>query len=263
MNKMVFLFLVVAMTCVFSQSLKTKDLEDLNVFVTRGNRLFASNISDITHVDFANLRAVNIDGGEWQELRKGKGKTIRKEDDPGFVEVRLNWAHTLNDDHWVVDYGWFEVAGSSNSYEVVQLFELRDGKLYITQQIEAVTHHGGKAVGAWFNTNKDLLTVKAVADSPNGRCCPTHMNVVVFRWDGTEFRRVSAKAVPLPEDNRSVLDTGKSAWATQTHFFSLDSFADSPRHTGLTSSMRQTGPPSASAPSILTNAGASPWRIQT
>jgi hypothetical protein len=202
MNKLAFLLLVAVMPFVFSQSLKTQDLEQLNVFVTRGNRLFASNISDLTYVDFANLRAVNIDGGEWQELRKGEGKTIRKEDAPGFVEVRLNWVRALNDDHWVVDYGWFEAAGSSNSFAVVQLFERRDGKLYITQQIEAIMHHGGRSVGAWFNANKKQLTVKAVElDSPKGRCCPTRMNVLVFRWDGTQFRCISVKTVPLAEAN--------------------------------------------------------------
>jgi hypothetical protein len=200
MNKLALLLLVTAMPCVFSQSLKSKDLAQLNVFITRGNWLFASNISDLTHVDFANLRAVNIDDGEWQELRRGKGKTILE--DGSRTEVWLRWRHALNDNHWVAGYGWFEAAGSSNSSEVVQVLELRDRKVYITQQIEAVTHHGGKSAGAWFDTKKNLLTVKAVeSDSPKGRCCPTHMNVVVFRWDGNRFRRISAKTVPIPQDN--------------------------------------------------------------
>jgi hypothetical protein len=199
MTKLAFLLLVTVTPCVFSQSLKTEKLEDLNIYVTCGNWLFASNISDLTRVDFANLRVVNIDGGEWQELRKGKGKSTRE--DGSRTEVWLNWAQALNDDHWVVDYGWFEAAGSSNSVDIVQLFELRDAKVYITQQIEVITHHGGKAVGAWLDVNKKLLTVKAVASSGKGRCCPTHMNVVVFGGNGTQFRRVSAKTVPLPEDN--------------------------------------------------------------
>ncbi len=202
MNKLAFFLLVTAMPGEFSQSLKTADLEHLNVYLTRANRLFASNISDLTHVDFANLQAVEIDGGEWQKLRNGKGKSIHKEDIPGFVEVWLNWAHALNEDHWVADYSWFWAAGTSNSSEIVQVFELRDGKVYITQQIEAVTHHGGRSVAAWFNANKKLLTVKAVeSDSPKGRCCPTKMNVLVFRWEGKQFRCISAKTVPLPEDN--------------------------------------------------------------
>lgn len=200
MNKLAPLLLLAAMPCMLSQSLKT---EGLNVYVTRANRLFASNVSDLTHVDFANLRAVEIENSEWQDLRNGKGKSFTDigEGIHERTEVWLKWAQALDDEHAVVDYSWFWAAGSSNSSEIVQLFELRDGKVYTTQQIETITHHGGRAVGAWFDANKKLLTVKAVASSGNGRCCPTHMNVVVFRWDGTRFRRISSKVLPLPEGN--------------------------------------------------------------
>jgi hypothetical protein len=204
MNKLALLLLVTAMPCVYSQSLKTEGLEQLNVFVTHGNRLFASNISDLTQVDFKNLRAVNIDRGQWQELKNGKGKSATNIGDGlyEFTEVRLTWGHRLDDDHWVVDYSWFWAAGSSNSSEIIQVFELRGGKVYITQQIEAVTHHGGRAMGVRFDPRKKLLTLKAVeSDSPKGRCCPTKINILVFGWDGAQFRHISAKTVPFPEDH--------------------------------------------------------------
>jgi hypothetical protein len=204
MNKLILLLLVTVMPCVFLQSLKTADLEGRNVFVTRGNRLFASNISEVRQMDFANLRAVNIDSGEWQELKNGKGKSLTNvgEGLHESTEVWLTWIHELDDSHWVADYDWEWIAGSSSHSNIFQVFELREGTVYITQQIEAVTHHGGRFTGAWFDTNKKLLTVKAVeSDSPKGRCCPTHMNVVVFRWDGKQFRGISAKTLPLRKDN--------------------------------------------------------------
>ena len=200
MNKLAFLLLVAAMPCVFSQSLKT---EELNVYMTRSNWLFASDVADLAHVDFANLRAIEIEDGQWQELRKGRGKSATSIGDGlhQFTEVWLTWVYQLDAQHSVVDYEWEWVVGSSSHSNVVQVFELRDRKVYITQQIEADIHHGGDAVGAWFNADKKLLTVKAVADSPQGRCCPTEMNVLILRWEGNKFRRISAKTVPLPKEN--------------------------------------------------------------
>jgi hypothetical protein len=196
MNKFaLFLFLAV-MPCLFSRSLKT---EDYNVYVSRPNVLFAADVSDFDRLDFANTRAVGRDG-EWQELKRGRG--VARPNYGGLrgrTEVTLGWQHPLDAEHWVVDYGWIWIAGSSSSSEFVQVFERRGDNVYITQEIEADTHHGGTPVGAWFNADKNLLTVKAVNYAPlEGRCCPSLMGVVTFRWDGNQFRRISAKRVPLP-----------------------------------------------------------------
>ena len=45
-------------------------------------------------------------------------------------------------------------------------------------------------------------TAKAVdyADF-EGRCCPSWMSVVPFRWDGKQFQRIQAKRVPLPKEH--------------------------------------------------------------
>jgi hypothetical protein len=118
----------------------------------------------------------------------------------GGVEVELGWWRQLDPTHAVVDYLWTDGNGSSNQSEIVQVFELRDGKVFITQQVEADTH-GGDTAGARFDETTKRLIVKAVElDSPNGRCCPTHLNVVVFRWEGREFRQISARQTPIPPE---------------------------------------------------------------
>src|SRR5262249_9451255 len=126
MSKLTFVVLLSAMPCVFAQSLKT---EDLNVFITNSSWFYASEITDLSRLDFANLRAINVEGGEWQELKRGCGKSKPNRGER-ITEVTLRWRHLLDPEHWVVNYDWFEAAGSSNSFEIVQVFELRDGKVY-------------------------------------------------------------------------------------------------------------------------------------
>jgi len=202
MNKIAFLLLLCAAPSLLSQTIKD---DDLNVYVIRASSLFASNVSDFDHLDFTNLRAVYIEAsgrkGQWQALKHGKGKTVdinRYGVFEGATDVVLAWQQALDAAHWLVAYDWEWVGGSSSHSQVVQVFELRDGKVFITQQIEADTHHGGR-VGAILNKEKKTLVVRAVEiDSPKGRCCPTHINVVAFTWTGKTFQRVSSRQIPNP-----------------------------------------------------------------
>jgi hypothetical protein len=201
MNKLAFLAFFAVVPTMFTQSLKT---EDFNIFVSAPiSRLYSESVSDFGKMDLANMRALQALDGKWQELKKGSGESrFRDGGLTGTTSVWLDWQRPLDDEHWVAAYGWLWVAGTSSSSEIVQVFELRNGKVYITQEIEADIHHGGKPVGAWFDSRKKLLTVKAVNYAPlEGRCCPSLMGVVTFRWDGKRLRAIRAKHVPLPQDN--------------------------------------------------------------
>jgi hypothetical protein len=201
MKNLAFVLLLAISPNFFSKSPNDKDT---NVYVIRASRLFSSKVSGLNQIDFANMRAfvVSSDAGisEWQQLRHGRGMT--KELAPagsfaGSTEVRLAWQKQLDASHAVVAYDWEWVGGSSSHSQLVQVFELRDDKIFITQQIEADTHHGDTAVGAVLNPSKKTLIVRSVElDSPKGRCCPTQINVVAFAWTGKQFRRVSAFRVP-------------------------------------------------------------------
>ena len=204
MNKFALLLLLSSTTCLTLQRLKQ---DELNVYVTRTAALFASNVSDFDHLDLRNSQAVYIepDGnkGEWQELKRGRGKTriLHNGQFESATDVGFRWQYSLDANHIVVTYWWVWIAGSSSQSDIIQVFESRDGKVFITQQIEADTHGGGTVAGASFNRNAKSLTVKAVElDSPNGRCCPTHLNIVVFHWDGMKFRQASAHQIPMPAE---------------------------------------------------------------
>ena len=203
MKKLVSLLLLSAAPSLIAQKL-TQD--DLNVYVTRTSAIFAKNVPTLDGMDLRNSRAIHIepDGrpGGWQELKRGRGRTdygARSGIYEGGTSAELGWSYMLDQEHMVVDYDWVEWYGSSRQWSDVQIFKWRDGKVFIRQQIEADTHGGGDIAGAWFNPKTKRLTVKAVElDSPKGRCCPTHLNVVVYLWDGGKFRQISAHQIPMP-----------------------------------------------------------------
>ena len=203
MNKFAFVLLATA-PFIFSQKLQD---DGANVHVIRALRLFAMNVSNFNHFDFANQPAVIIkseqDSGEQQTLKRGRGKTKHFTREGGFMgsaEVRLVWQHALNATHWAVAYDWEWIAASSSQSEIIQVFELRNGKVFITQQIEADLHHGGPSMEAALNASSQRLTVKSVElDSPNGRCCPRYVNVLEYDWSGQEFHRISSHRELLPK----------------------------------------------------------------
>lgn len=203
MCKFAFVLLCIAAPGLVSQKIKSNDL---NVYVTQASSLFASNISDFHNLDLANLRAVFIEPGgqrgQWQALKHGKGKTVdinRYGVFEGATDVTLAWKQPIDAIHWLAAYDWEWIGGSSSHSQIVQVFELRGDSVFVTQQIEADTHHGGRAAGATFNQEKKTLIVRAVElDSPKGRCCPTYINVVAFRWTGSRFQQVSSHRVPIP-----------------------------------------------------------------
>ncbi|HXO37893.1 MAG TPA: hypothetical protein VN872_04620 [Candidatus Acidoferrum sp.] len=204
MNKLTFVLFFVVAPSLFSQKIKD---DNLNVYVTHASSLFASDVSDFHHLDLANLRAVFIDPGgqkgQWQALKHGKGKTVdlnRYGVFEGATDVILAWQQQIDGTHWLAAYDWEWVGGSSSHSQIVQVFELRGGKVFITQQIEADSHHGGRAARAILNKQKKTLVVRAVEiDSPKGRCCPTQINVVAFTWTGKSFRRVGSRQIPNPD----------------------------------------------------------------
>jgi hypothetical protein len=203
MCKFVSVLFLIAAPCLFSQKTKA---DNLNVYVTPASSLFASHVLNFHHLDLANLRAVFIEpGGErgkWQTLKNGKGKTVdinRYGEFEGATDVILAWQQVIDATHWLAAYDWEWIGGSSSHSQIIQVFEIRGDRVFVTQQIEADTHHGGKATGATLSKEKKTLIVKAVElDSPKGRCCPTYINVVAFRWTGSRFQQVSSHQVPIP-----------------------------------------------------------------
>jgi hypothetical protein len=203
MNKFIFVLLA-ASPFIFSQ--EPKD-DGTNVNVVQTLRLFATDVSDFSHFDFANQRALltksKLGSGEQQALKFGRARTKHRNHEDGFMrttDVRLVWQRPLDAKHWAVAYDWEWIAASSSQFEIIQVFELRDSDVFFTQQIEADLH-GGRSIRANLDSSSHRLTVKSVElDSPNGRCCPRYANVLEFEWSGEEFRRISSHREPLPKN---------------------------------------------------------------
>ncbi len=137
-------------------------------------------------MDSARLRDCRFDGD-----RRIQGTSGIRE----HVSVELGFLHPLSRQDGaataVADFHWGWIVASSSQSEAVQVFELSDHRLRIVQQIEFNVHHGWPRAGASFDPKTDLLTVRAVRNDPaNGRCCPSILDVVAYRWSGNRFIEV-------------------------------------------------------------------------
>lgn len=204
MNQFAGLLIFVVLPFLVPQALK----KDLGITITYKPRLFAADVTDIAKMGLANRQAVLLDHGKVLEkvkLKQGRGTKTTRLGEEGYsekTEVQIGWQKSLGQDHRLAYYEWGWYAASSSQSGVVQVFELRDGKVSITQQIDFDMHHGGHAVGASFDPNSRTITVRSVPyESPDGRCCPTYINIVTFRWDGQLFVSVRARRAPLPQDH--------------------------------------------------------------
>jgi len=204
------LALVVLLTAPFL-SLATQKNQDLGIYINYKPGLFLRKVPDFHKMDLKNTRAVYLESdgklGEWQALKQGRGKTVSLGPKGevlagGSVDVWFEWQHALDANHLVAAYEWQWVGGSSSQSIIVQVFELRDDKVFITQQIEAEAH--GTGAGADINPQSNLLTVHALvfADT-DGHCCPSSLSTVVFQWDGRLFRRIRARKGPEPKEDHS------------------------------------------------------------
>jgi hypothetical protein len=155
-------------------------------------------------ISLRNSRVVTCDAGDiiWaQRLRNGRGSSEDRLPNGSLnvrTDARLKWAHVLDRDHLIVAHWWVWVAASSSSSEYVQVIERQEDRWVVVQQIEMDIHHGGNAVGADYDAARKTLITRAVhyADG-EGRCCPSLMDVVTFRWNGARFIRRQSKRVPL------------------------------------------------------------------
>jgi hypothetical protein len=189
-------------------SSQTSRDEDFGIHtVCHGSRLFVSKVPDFSKMDLKNMKAFFLDRdgkiGEWQALKRGHGKTTHLVKQSG-VEVGsytdLKWQRLLDSEHQVATYEWQWVGANTSESILVQVFEFREDKVFITQQIEAEAH--GPGAGADFNPRTNLLTVHSLVFSDkDGHCCPSSLSTVVFRWDGRLLRRISTSKEPIPKDD--------------------------------------------------------------
>lgn len=146
-------------------------------------------------------RAVICDGKRISEalrLRKGEGSR-RVESLGGITSASLGWVWLIEPTFAVGTYRWEWFAGSSSHSDFVQVFELRQKRLVVTQQIHFDTHHGGNKAGADYDPRTTTLEIRAVAYSGSeGRCCPSKLKIIRYAWRNNRFQKLSSRVIPLP-----------------------------------------------------------------
>jgi hypothetical protein len=168
--------------------------------VSSPNHSYPTSLASIRQLDLNNSEVVIFDDkGEPElkaHLRGGKYEIHYR---VGSDWLRHNWLKVLNGDSGetetaVAEFDWVATGASASDYGVVQLFQLDDGHLKVVQQILFNTR-GSKKVGAFFNPKSNVLVVRGVHGWEH--CCPTRLDVVTFRFDGSAFKQVAYHMAPL------------------------------------------------------------------
>jgi hypothetical protein len=147
-------------------------------------------------------RAVICDGKNIsQSLRLTKGEGSRRIGKLGEItSAWLGWVWIIENNFAVGTYRWEWIAGSSSHSDFVQVFQLRENRLVVTQQIHFDTHHGGKTAGATYDPGTETLEIRAVGYSGSeGRCCPSKLKIVKYAWRDNRFQKLSSRVIPIPE----------------------------------------------------------------
>lgn len=173
-------------------------------------RSYPGSYDSLKDVDFRNLTAhIFYNQGKSEliaTLRKGSFERKLKF---SYDSVTVDAVHELprnssGTERALVLFTWFASGGSSSTEGVAQVFELRDHRLTITQQLDWDEHFQTSEPYASFESSSNTLTVRAAHYLPgDSHCCVSAMDVVTLRLNKARF----AKRSVLTE----LSDYGKSA----------------------------------------------------
>jgi hypothetical protein len=135
------------------------------------------------------LPQIHLRNGEWQyRMANSYNKT----------EIRgIYYFKGLHEDteHALLELQDIAVGGSSTDTGIFLVFEVRDGELYTTQQIEYDDHSLG-TFARFFPEGGWLFILGRTADS-SPHCCPDSYTDVILEWDGKEFQVRNAEKLLL------------------------------------------------------------------
>jgi hypothetical protein len=158
---------------------------------------YEDEFDSIRQVDFKNLIVhVFDDSGKVSlkaRLKKGK---YSHEEPLDFQYVWFRSVHYLDSNgkepgRAIVKFGYQGTAVSSCNSVMIQVFELRGKRLFLTQNIDFGEQDESDTRFDWKRN-----TLQIVAIHP---CDPWSFKLAIgFRWDGAKFRKVSLKEIPTP-----------------------------------------------------------------
>ena len=161
---------------------------------------YPETLASLRRLDLKDSEVVTFDEGgrpgPKAHLRAGKCEVRFKETS---YWLGLKWSMVLQNEPSeteiaVAQFDLVETAGSSSDYGVVQVFQLKEGRLSVVQQILFNTR-GSAKVGATLDARSNTLTIRGVHGWEH--CCPTELDVVRFRIDGDLFKLMGHRKVPL------------------------------------------------------------------
>ena len=178
--------------------------DDPSVIVTFPDIRYPIVATSVQEVDFNNLRYKM--GNHWFQLHNGIGS---KEYGDGVREPRSREDLSLDQSfyfdrdskgipqHALIVLTYTSIAGSSSEEGVIQVFGIRAGHPRATQQLDYDRQAPG--TGSTFDPSTGLLTVTARTADDSAHCCPKHVDIACYRWNGNEFKLEQSRTVALPD----------------------------------------------------------------
>jgi hypothetical protein len=155
-------------------------------------------VDSIRKVDFKNLWYwfVHGTGGASFRLRDGK---FEDKSDFGGNEISLVRVYYFQlkdaEPEWaLVQIAWSSGGGSSSDEGVLQVFKVEEEQLVMTQQFEYDLQ--AKGTGMDFNPKTGILIVRARTRDNTAHCCPKHIDIVTYRWNGKTFEEKTHQTIP-------------------------------------------------------------------
>ena len=193
-------FLLVSRVSAQRSSVPYDSFSGPTFYLTSVSYLYPSNYRSIRKVDFKNLTLNLFDEKAKRSHHRLKEGRCQIDYHPGHVFVNLKSIHYLGSGeasrpHAMVLYHMEFVGGSPSQEGIAQVFELFDGHLRVTQQIDWDLHFGGP----WgpfdpFDKKTNTFVIHTAHYLPGrAHCCVSAVDVVTLHWKGGRFVRTDMR----------------------------------------------------------------------
>jgi hypothetical protein len=164
--------------------------QDGSVGTSYPNVAYSPPVQTVRSIDFPNEK-YSLDTAV--QLKNGKNEEAPDEGGIGdATELKNVWY--LDNQRALV---YLEHTFGQMATGYVLLFELKNGHPVVTEEIDLNMYAAG--TGASFDETSRELLVKSRSNDGSPVCCPKHMDVVSFRWNGTLFGKTTMRVDEIPQ----------------------------------------------------------------
>ncbi len=151
-------------------------------------------LRSVRDVDFKNLKVLvfGYDGKPDGTIPLRHGSAEWERNDASLGGVYFFKGLNGIAEHALVDVGWISVGGSSTNTSYLIVFEVRGGRLHVTQQISYDAHAQWWTLDKFYPESGTLIVLGRTSDdSPH--CCPRSLDEVMFEWKQDRFEITDAE----------------------------------------------------------------------